>query len=83
MHYIPAQFLCSRTHKVPLSIGHVPRHICLPHLDVQQPAIKSPWAELQLTALDVKWKPSHIHITRADKYPLKFRDKKENVFTAQ
>ncbi len=63
------------THEVPLSVGHVSRHICLLHLDVQQPAIKCPGAKLQFTALDVKWKPPYIHVTCADEYSLKSREK--------
>lgn len=59
------------TQQIPLSVGHVSRHICLLHLDVQQPAIKRPRAKLQLTALDVEGKPPHIHATGADKYSFK------------
>lgn len=76
-HCLPARALTTYlTQQVPLSIRHVSWHICLLHLEVQQPAIKCPRAKLQFTALDVKWKPSHIHVTCADEYSLKSREEK-------
>lgn len=67
-HSSAASIICL-TEQIPLSVVHVSGDVSLLHLNVQQPSVERPGAELQLTPLDVEGKPSHIHVTRAGKYP--------------
>lgn len=53
------------TNKVPLPVGYVGRNVHIYHLQVQQPAIVSPGAELQVALLHIERKPAHIDITGA------------------
>lgn len=53
------------TDEVPLSVGHVARDVGVVHLQVQQPAVVGPGAELQLAPLDVKGEPADVHVARA------------------
>lgn len=53
------------TNKVPLPVGDVGRNVHIDHLQVQQPAIVSPGAELQVALLHIERKPAHIDITGA------------------
>lgn len=53
------------TNQVPLSVGHVGRDVGVAHLEVQQPPVVRPGAELQLTRLDVEGEPADVHVARA------------------
>lgn len=53
------------TNKVPLPVGDVGRNVHIYHLQVQQPAIVSPGAKLQVALLHIERKPAHVDITGA------------------
>lgn len=55
------------TDEIPLPVGHVARDVGVVHLEVQQPAVVGPGAELQLTPLDVEGEPADVHVARAHK----------------
>lgn len=50
------------TYKVPLPIGYVGRDVYVHHLEVQQPAVVSPGAKLQVTFLHIEWEPPYINV---------------------
>ena len=53
------------THEVPLPIGDVGGGVHLQHLEVQQPAIVGPRAELQVTLLHIEGEPAHVYVAGA------------------
>lgn len=57
------------TDEVPLPVGHVAGDVGLVHLEVQQPAVVGPGAELQLALLDVEGEPADVHVARAHEDP--------------
>ena len=53
------------THEVPLSVGDVGGRVDRQHLQVQQPAVVRPRAELQVALLHVEWEPAHVDVAGA------------------
>lgn len=53
------------TYEVPLPVGYIGRDVHVHHLEVQQPAVVSPGAKLQIALLHIERKPAHVNITGA------------------